>query len=335
MGIITQVFLPLILAFIMFSMGLSLVWGDFKRIATQPKAFAVGALCQVVLLPLVAFILISFWPLQPELAVGVMILAACPGGVVSNLLTHLAKGDSALSISLTAVISLVSMISIPFVVNFSLSHFAGADQAVALPVGKTILGIFMITTVPVLLGMWVNHHHPVLAQLFEPRARKIATLLFVLMVVGAVAKERNNMLDYFIQAGPITLVLNVFMMTLAFQMAKWFKLGRKEGIAISLECGLQNGTLAIMVAATFLQNTAMTIPGAIYSLIMFGTSGIFIWILNRSAQPVTVERFDFSGKRFYRLARIRTLRENPLVEDVFGEVGYAKRSSDVTRSRNN
>ena len=148
MGVLTEVFLPLSLAFIMFSMGLALTVDDFKRVVVQPKAFAIGAVAQVILLPVVGYLIVLVWPLDPTLAVGVMILAACPGGVTSNLLTHLAKGDTALSVSLTAVISVLGVVTIPFIVNFTLSQFAGASEDVALPIGRTIFSIFLILGYP-------------------------------------------------------------------------------------------------------------------------------------------------------------------------------------------
>jgi len=277
-NIITQVFLPVSLAIIMFSMGLTLTLADFKRVFLQPKAFLLGAFSQMIILPLVAFLLVFFWPLPEELAVGLMILAACPGGVVSNMMTHLAKGDSALSISLTAVISIASVLTIPFIVNFSLTHFIDQGNHVTLPLGSTIIGIFMITTVPVLIGMWIKNSKSQWTDRIEPQVRKAASLLFLIVVLGAIAKERQNILGYFVEAGLITLTLNMVMMLLAFYLARIYRLNQREGIAITLECGLQNGTLAIFVSLTLLENTTMMIPAAIYSLLMFVTGGGFVFI---------------------------------------------------------
>jgi len=283
-NIVTQVILPISLAFIMLTLGLALRWADFKRVAVLPKDFFVGAVSQVVLLPIVAFALVSVWPIEPALAVGVMILAACPGGVTSNLLTHLARGDTALSVSLTAVISVLSVLTLPFIVGFSITHFMDAATAPKLNVIETIAGVFVITTVPVLLGMIIRHVAPRTAKASERIARHVATVLFILIVLGAIYSERANIVSYFVQAGPVTLVLNVVMLILAFGIGLLFKLGLRQRTAITLECGLQNSTLAIFVGATLLKNTTMIVPGGIYGLIMFATAGIYMWgVLRRPA----------------------------------------------------
>jgi BASS family bile acid:Na+ symporter len=276
-NVVTQVILPISLAFIMLTLGLALRWADFRRVVVQPKDFFVGAVSQIVLLPAVAFALVSAWPIDPALAVGVMILAACPGGVTSNLLTHLARGDTALSVSLTAVISVLSVLTLPFIVGFSIVHFMDAASAPKLNLVETIAGVFTITTVPVLLGMIIRHFLPRTAKASERVARHVATVLFVLIVLGAIYSERANIVDYFIQAGPVTLVLNVIMLVLAFGLGVLFRLGPPQRTAITLECGLQNSTLAIFVGATLLKNTAMIVPGGIYGLIMFATAGVYMW----------------------------------------------------------
>ncbi len=283
-NIITQLFLPLSLAFIMFSVGLELTIADFKRVVVQPRDFLIGAISQIILLPTVAFMLLSFWQIDPALAVGVMIIAACPGGITSNLMTYLARGDTALSVSLTAVISLLAVITLPLIVSFSITHFMDAQNAPVLSIGNTIIGVFVITTVPVAFGMLVNRYATSFARRFERKARIVASVLFVLIVAGAIASERENIVDYFIQAGPLTLVLNVVMMIVAACLARVASMGLKQRIAITLECGLQNGTLAIFVAATLIGNTTMTVPGGIYSLIMFATALIYLLIVKSKAQ---------------------------------------------------
>ncbi|WP_321575871.1 bile acid:sodium symporter family protein [Sneathiella sp. P13V-1] len=280
-NIITQVFLPLSLAFIMFSMGLELTLDDFKRVIVQPKDFIVGAISQVVVLPLVAFGMLSVWTIDPVLAVGVMIIAACPGGVTSNLMTYLARGDTALSVSLTAVISLLAVVTLPFIVSFSILHFMDASTAPELPVGKTIIGVFLITTVPVVIGMLVKKFTDRFAKSFEPIARNIATVLFVVIIIGAVASERENIIDYFIQAGPVTLALNIVMMVFAAFLARIAGMGIKQRVAITFECGLQNGTLAIFVAATLIGNKTMMVPGGIYGLLMFATAIVYLFIAKK------------------------------------------------------
>jgi BASS family bile acid:Na+ symporter len=280
-NVITQVFLPVSLAFIMFSVGLELAAKDFKRVAVQPKDFLIGALSQVVLLPLVAFLLLSIWRIDPALAVGVMIIAACPGGVTSNLMTYLARGDTALSVSLTAVISLLAIVTLPLIVGLSISHFMDAATAPDLSIGATVGGVFAITAVPVIIGMTVNHFAPAFARKFERTARIVASLLFVVIIAGAIFAERDNIVGYFLQAGPVTLALNLTMMALALAIARVAGLGARQRTAITLECGLQNGTLAVFVAATLIGSREMMVPGAIYSLLMFPTALAYLFLVMR------------------------------------------------------
>lgn len=287
-NIITQVFLPLSLAFIMFSVGLELAIGDFKRVAVQPKDFVVGAFSQMIVLPLVAFTLLFFWSIEPALAVGVMIIAACPGGVTSNLMTYLARGDTALSVSLTAIISLLAVVTLPLIVSFSIVHFMDAATAPELSIGSTVMGVFAITTVPVIIGMVVNRYAPGFARKFERIARIIASVLFVVIIAGAILAEKDNVVDYFKQAGPVTLSLNLIMMALALFISRIGRLGERQQTAITLECGLQNGTLAIFVAVTLIGSQTMMIPGAIYSLLMFPTAIVYLFIVlkKRTAQEM-------------------------------------------------
>ena len=272
MGIVTDVFLPLALAFIMFSLGLGLTVGDFTRVARRPRDFIIGALLQLALLPIVAFLLVSVWELQPELALGVMIIAAAPGGVTSNILTAFARGDVALSISLTAIISLISVVTIPLVVVFSYGQFMGEGIGTDVSVQKMAISVFLVVTIPVLLGLLFRRFAENLAIGFEPLARHVSTALFVLVLVGAIYQERSNIAEYFSQAGLITLTLNVLMMGLAYLMASLFSSGSRQKIAISIECGLQNGTLAIAVATLLFDGGLVLVPAATYSFIMFGTA---------------------------------------------------------------
>lgn len=278
MNILTQVFLPLALAIIMFSMGLGLTTNDFKQVVLKPRAFALGLFCQFITLPLIAYSVISFFGLTGELAVGLMIIAVCPGGVTSNVYAKLSDGDVALSIALTAITSLASVLTIPFIINWSLTQFMGAQSAVELPIFKSIAGIFLITSVPVLTGLLLNHRRPQFATKVEPILSKIAVILFVLIVAAAIIKERQNFITYMQLSGSATLLLNLITMGAALSLALLTSIPKSQVKTIVLECGIQNGTLAIMIATTFLQNQAMAIPGAIYSLQMFVTGGIVIFI---------------------------------------------------------
>jgi len=281
MGIVIDVFLPLALAFIMFALGLGLTGNDFLRVAKQPRDFFVGAFSQIILLPIIAFILVKIWPIAPELAIGVMIIAAAPGGVTSNLLTSFAKGDVALSVSLTAIISLLCVITIPFIVLTSVGLLADSSIAQDISLIGIARNMFLIVTVPVILGMLFRRFASAIALTFEPIAKKISTVLFVLVLLGAIAAERENVVSYFAQAGLITLVLNVVMMVVAYFVAHSLASGTKQKKSITIECGLQNGTLAIFVATSIFGGGMYVIPAATYSLIMFATSLIFVYLVRK------------------------------------------------------
>ena len=283
MGIVTDIFLPLALAFIMFSLGLGLTGSDFFRVLKQPRDFFVGAFSQIILLPIVAFILVKIWPIAPELAIGVMIIAAAPGGVTSNLLTSFAKGDIALSISLTAVISLLSVITIPFIVLTSVDLLSNAQTPQDVSLISISRDMFLIVTVPVILGILFRKFLNEFSLKFEPVAKKASAVLFVLVLLGAIAAERENVVSYFAQAGLITLALNVIMMIVAYYVAQSFASGIEQKKCITIECGLQNGTLAIFVATSIFGGGAYVIPAATYSLIMFATSLIFVYQVRKKS----------------------------------------------------
>ena len=282
MNIVTDVILPLALAFIMFVLGLGLTGADFLRVIKQPRDFFVGALSQVILLPIIAFILVKIWPIAPELAIGVMIIAAAPGGVTSNLLTSFAKGDVALSISLTAIISLLCVITIPFIVLTSVGLLSDSNITGNISLVSMSRDMFLIVTVPVILGMLLRRFVSGAALKFEPIARKISIALFVLVLLGAIAAERENVVSYFAQAGLITLVLNVVMMVVAYYVAQLLASGKEQKKCITIECGLQNGTLAIFVATSIFGGGIYVIPAATYSLIMFVTSLIFVFLVRKT-----------------------------------------------------
>tara|TARA_B100000029_G_scaffold384593_1_gene380134 strand:- start:5190 stop:6041 length:852 start_codon:yes stop_codon:yes gene_type:complete len=282
MNIVTDVILPLALAFIMFALGLGLTGGDFLKVIKQPRDFFIGALSQIIILPIIAFTLVKFWPIAPELAIGVMIIAAAPGGVTSNLLTSFAKGDVALSISLTAIISLLCVITIPFIVLTSITLLNISDIGQNISLLRMSLDMFLIVTVPVVLGMVLRKFASSVTLRFEPIAKKISIILFVLVLLGAIAAERENVISYFAQAGVITLTLNVVMMIVAYYVANIFASGIKQKKCITIECGLQNGTLAIFVATSIFGGGLYVIPAATYSLIMFATSLIFVYLVRKT-----------------------------------------------------
>jgi len=282
MNIVTDVILPLALAFIMFALGLGLTGSDFLRVIKQPRDFFVGAFSQIIILPIIAFILVKIWPIAPELAIGVMIIAAAPGGVTSNLLTYFAKGDVALSISLTAIISLLCVFTIPFIVLTSVGLLGDSSATQNISLFAMSRDMFLIVTAPVILGMLLRRFASGFALKFEPIAKKVSAVLFVLVLLGAIAAERENVISYFAQAGLITLILNVVMMVLAYYIARLLATGSAQKKCITIECGLQNGTLAIFVATSIFGGGMYVIPAATYSLIMFATSLIFIYLIRKT-----------------------------------------------------
>jgi len=282
MSIVTDIFLPIALAFIMFALGLGLTGADFLRVLKQPKDFFVGAISQIILLPVIAFILVKIWPISPELAIGVMIIAAAPGGVTSNILTSFARGDVALSISLTAIISLLSVITVPFIIVTSLGFLGSEIVAQNISLTTMAISMFLIVTVPVIIGIIFRRFASNAAIKFEPIAKKISIILFVIVLLGAILAEKDNIVSYFADAGLITLALNVIMMIVAFYVAKLLGTGNAQKKCIAIECGLQNGTLAIFVGTTLFGGGAFVIPAATYSLIMFATSLIFVFLVKNN-----------------------------------------------------
>ena len=281
MSIITDIFLPLALAFIMFALGLGLTGSDFLRVIKQPKDFFVGAISQIILLPVIAFIIVSIWPISPELAVGVIIIATAPGGVTSNILTSFADGDVALSVSLTAIISLLCVVTVPFIIVTSLNLLGLDNITQNISLTSMAISMFLIVTVPVIIGMVFRKFASNLALKFEPIAKKISMVLFVIVLFGAILAEKDNIISYFADAGLITLVLNVVIMIAAFYVAQLFGTGNSQKKCIAIECGLQNGTLAIFVGTTLFGGGAYVVPAATYSLIMFVTSLIFVFLVKK------------------------------------------------------
>ncbi|MEM9512259.1 MAG: bile acid:sodium symporter family protein [Cyanobacteria bacterium P01_E01_bin.48] len=278
-SVLTAVILPLALFAIMLGMGLGLTIQDFQRIFVYPKGVAIGLLAQLVMLPCVGIILASVFPLSPELAVGVAIIAACPGGPTSNLVTYLGRGNVALSITLTAISSLITVFTIPLVVNVSMKRFLGATTDLQLPFSTTVLQIAVITFIPVTLGMAMRRYAPKVAASIESWVKWLSLFFLALIIVGLLIKERANVVGFFLQVGWVTFALLVITMALGYGIAKLAKIDDPSATAITVEVGIQNGTLAIAVASapTFLNNPTMAIPAAIYSLLMFVGCGVFAW----------------------------------------------------------
>ena len=272
---------PIALALIMLGLGLGLSIKDFTRILRNPKDFLVGFICQLILLPIVAYILILILRLPLEIALGLMIIAAAPGGVTSNVLTKFANGDVALSVSLTAIISLISIISVPFIIFKSADLLGVTNVSSDITMTGIALKMALVVTVPVVLGMIIRKFAENFISSNISIIEKITFILFVIVFAAILIEEKDNILNYFKQAGIAVLILNIVMMTLAYYIAKLLATGIKQRKCISIECGLQNGTLAIFVATQIFSDITYIIPTAAYALIMYITGFILIFILRR------------------------------------------------------
>ena len=270
-NLFTAVLLPLALAIVMLGMGLSLVPEDFKRITRYPKAVAVGTLCQVLLLPLIGALITLVVPMQPAIAVGLIVLAVCPGGPSSNLVTYLAKGDVALSVTLTAVSSIITVFTIPLFTNLALQYFLGKSAAIALPIGSTMLQIFLITLLPTAIGMVIRHQFPNTARRLEKQMSRFAVGLLALIIVLLLVREGSKLPGFLVQVGIGVVLLNLLAILAGFLAGKLFRLSLAQQICIAIEVGIQNGTLAITITAGLLNNTDMAVPAAVYSLLMYVT----------------------------------------------------------------
>ena len=280
MEIVTKI-APIALALIMLGLGLGLTGKDFLRVIQNPKDFFVGLICQLILLPVVAYILILIFNTSVELALGVMIIAAAPGGVTSNVLTKFAKGDVALSISLTAVISLVSIISVPFIIFTSAGLLGITNISSEITMTGIALKMALVVTIPVLTGMIIRKFAENFVSSNISLIEKITSGLFAIVFLSIFIEERENIFSYLAQAGTIILVLNISMMILAYYIAKTFASGLEQRKCIALEVGLQNGTLAVFVATSIFDDVIYLVPTAAYALLMYITGFIFIYILRK------------------------------------------------------
>ena len=281
MEIVTKI-APIALALIMLGLGLGLTGRDFLRVLNNPKDFLIGFACQLILLPVIAYILVLILNLPTVIAVGVMIIAAAPGGVTSNVMTKFANGDVALSISLTAIISLISIISVPFIIFKSADLLGVSDISSNLTMTGIALKMALVVTVPVILGMIIRKFAGNFISSNISIIEKITIVLFLIVFAAILVEEKDNIFNYFKQAGIAVLILNIVMMTLGYFIAKLFASGIKQRKCISIECGLQNGTLAIFVATQIFNDISYVIPTAAYALIMYLTGFIFILILRRA-----------------------------------------------------
>lgn len=286
----TAVLLPVGLAIVMLGMGLTLVPEDFQRVTRYPKAVAIGLIAQLLLLPIIGFLIVSIVPMQPELAVGLMVLALCPGGPSSNMITYLAKGDVALSVTLTALSSAITVFTIPIFANLSLQYFAGQSAAIALPIGQTMLQIFAIAIVPIGLGMVIRHFLPNLARRLEKVANRLAIAFLALIILAIIIREWNRIPSFIAQVGIAVVLLNGIATLIGFWIGRLFNLNFAQRVCIAIEVGIQNGTLAIAITAGLLNNPDMAVPAAIYSLLMYATAILTIFYSRTYMQKMDYEK---------------------------------------------
>jgi len=283
---IIDIFLPLSLIFIMFTLGLGLTLNDFINLIYTPKVFFVGIMNQMFFLPLVAFIIVSLMGITKEMAVGMMILASCPGGVTSNMLTKIAKGDTALSISYTAVISILTIFTLPIITGLSMNHFMG-EETPPLSVLSLGLTMFLITALPVGIGLLVRFKNKNFADSFEIIATKISTILFIIIILGALASEWNTFINNLIQLGPAIFLLMVIMITIGYKSSNWFKMNNEQAVTVAIESGIQNATVGITIGNLIINPgtglSILSIPSGVYGILMYFICLPFIfWYIKNS-----------------------------------------------------
>ena len=278
--IIGQIFLPISLAIIMFGMGLGLVKGDFVRLFSFPKAVLVGLCNQLLLLPLIGFAIVVLFDLNPSMAIGVMIISVCPGGPTSNLITQVSRGNIGLSVTLTALASLITVFTIPILLSKAVAYFTGnTGVIIQLPILETMVQILVITIIPTSIGMMIRKQKEAFALSMEKPMRTASTVLFVIIFLVIIIANKDNLVQAMKEVGLATLLLNLLTMGLGFLTAKLFGIAGNSQITITIESGIQNGTLAFVIATSILNNLEMGLPTGAYSIWMFITGGILMWRL--------------------------------------------------------
>ena len=278
--IIGQIFLPISLAIIMFGMGLGLVTGDFVRLFSFPKAVLVGLSNQLLLLPLIGFAIVVLFDLNPSMAIGVMIISVCPGGPTSNLITQVSRGNIGLSVTLTAIASLITVFTIPILLSKAIAYFTGnTGVVIQLPILETMVQILVITIIPISIGMMIRKRNEGFAVRMEKPMRTASTVLFVIIFLVIIIANKDNLGQAMKEVGLATLLLNLLTMGLGFLTAKLFGIAGNSQITITIESGIQNGTLAFVIATSILNNLEMGLPTGAYSIWMFITGGILMWCL--------------------------------------------------------
>lgn len=282
----TTLILPVALGIIMLGLGLSLTLDDFKRVTKYPKAMTIALVCQMLVLPLLCFFIAKFSGLSPVLCVGLMLLAASPGGATANLYSHLSNGDVALNISLTAINSLLTLFTLPLIVNLSMEYFLGAGQYIPLPFSK-VVEVFAIVLLPVTMGMLVKSKAPGFADKMDKPVKIVSALLLIAIIVSVTLREKQLLLDNFEQLGMPVILFNILSLAAGFYIPLLFKVERKQAIAIGMEIGIHNGTLAIFIALNVINNSTMSLPPAIYSLLMFFTAAAFGFLVSLGNKKIS------------------------------------------------
>lgn len=282
-SVVTAVFLPVALGIIMLGLGLSLTLQDFKRVTQYPKAVTVALICQMLVLPAICFGLVIATGLDPVLCVGMMLLAASPGGATANLYSHLSKGDVALNITLTAINSVLTLFTLPLIVNFSLDYFMESGRYVPVQFAK-VIEVFAIVLIPVSIGMLIKKRWPAFALKMDKPVKIASALILIVLIVSVTLKEKQVLIDYAGSLGLPVLLFNVLSMAVGYYIPRLLSIDKKQSIAIGMEIGIHNGTLAIYIALSVLGNSVMSVPPAIYSLLMFFTAAIFgFWVSRKRA----------------------------------------------------
>jgi BASS family bile acid:Na+ symporter len=276
-NLFTNILLPIALGVLMLGMGLGLIPADFQRITRYPKAVIIGLVNQIIILPIVGFIIASLLPLRPEIAVGLMIIAICPGGPSSNILTYLAKGDVALSVTLTAFSSIITIFTIPVLASLTLQHFMGQQAALSLPIGSTMAQIFLIILLPMVIGMTIRQYFPLLAKNLEPITNRLAVIFLAVIILLLIIREWERLPIFIAQTGIAVIVLNTIASLIGFFSGRLFNLNIPQRICIAIEVGIQSGTLAIAITAGLLNNPDLAIPAIVYSLWMYVSAFIAIY----------------------------------------------------------
>ncbi len=282
---LTQVLLPAGLMFIMLSLGIGLALADFRRVFLAPRAFLAGVACHFILLPLVALVVVWAWGVTGALAVGFLIVAACPTGTTSNLLTYYARGDVALALSFTAIAGIVSIVTVPLIVAAALRYFLGAESRVDFPASTMMVQIFAVMGLPVAIGMALRARFPGFAARWQPRLGALSALIFLGIVVASVARHWSLFVEHTGSLAPLVFSINFSMLVIGYALSRALRVDKRQAATVAIESSVQNTALAIVIASSMLRNDVMVLPAAIYSALMYATGIAFVFVARRMIPP--------------------------------------------------